>query len=54
VQGRGWAGVVLLGSLLWGRPALAEPLQLNCEAALAAAQRQQQELEQRATTLAVL
>ncbi len=54
MQGRGWAGAVLLGSLLWGRPALAVPAPLNCQAALAAAQLQQQELQQQAKTLAVL
>ena len=54
MQRRSWAGAVLLGSLLWGRPALAVPAPLNCQAALAAAQLQQQELQQQAKTLAVL
>ncbi|MBM5827902.1 MAG: PDZ domain-containing protein [Cyanobacteria bacterium M_surface_7_m2_040] len=56
MESRSWAGAVLLGSLLWGRPALTAPatLPLDCQAALAAAQRQQQELQQQAKTLAVL
>ena len=48
------AGVLLLGALLGGRPALAVPAQATCQAALAAAQRQQQELQQQAKTLNVL
>jgi uncharacterized iron-regulated protein len=56
MQGRSWAGVVLLGSLLWSPPVLAAPapLPLDCQTALAAAQRQQQELQQQAKSLVVL
>lgn len=54
MRGQGFAGVLLLGSLLWSRPTLAIPAPAHCPAALAAARRQQQQLHEQAKALAVL